>query len=438
MAALGTGVIILIVIWSITLALLTLFTFAQSPIRYVALIALIIAGIVTLILALLPRGELQSVANSSTTPTSYIPLIRILFLTFLSVTFLIGLGFVAVLEGTTLVIAKPIEDRYVQWRDLSRMFFFLFRKGKSPDENKSMVARRRVLVDWSWSVKVRPVTGKKNEISSLLDLSITGQVRVFETLVERTKKPSIEWSRLNRYRRRNISKDRCARESSSIWKWISWLKSGEFGFDTNSFSREEKKLDSNKSSIFLFRRRSSKQTLKRNVRRPMDFRFVHLFVYNQRSKSNSKWAEIIFVDELEEENRFRWFHSRRTVSQDDRKRFALFALWPSVDLRPKLEFERNSLCLSSRLRLFVVGRSLCSSRFVSLCRSTRIPIFDVHFKRFLSTVSVTIDTNVSTEVRSIDTKQVFDRIDFSHLQDFVRTKRVNVCVPMDSLVWCAN
>ena len=113
MAVLGNGVIILIVIWSITLAVLTLFTFAQSPLRFVGLIALIIAGIITLILALLPRGEIARVASSSTTASSYVPLIRILFLSFLCVTLIIGLVFAFFVEMTPRIFAKPIEQRYI-------------------------------------------------------------------------------------------------------------------------------------------------------------------------------------------------------------------------------------------------------------------------------------------------------------------------------------
>ena len=114
MAALGTGVIVLIVIWSITLALLTLFTFVQSPIRYVGLIALVVAGVITLILALLPRGEVRTVANSSSSVSNAIGLIRILLLTFLCVTFLVGLVLVFLKEVLPPVYAEPVRRRFIR------------------------------------------------------------------------------------------------------------------------------------------------------------------------------------------------------------------------------------------------------------------------------------------------------------------------------------
>lgn len=114
MAALGTGVIVLIVIWSITLAFLTLFTFVQSPLRYIGLIALVIAGIITLILALLPRGEVRTVSTSSSTVSNSIGLIRILILTFLCVTFLVGLVLVFFHEILPPVYAEPVRKRYIR------------------------------------------------------------------------------------------------------------------------------------------------------------------------------------------------------------------------------------------------------------------------------------------------------------------------------------
>lgn len=114
MATLGSGVIILIVVWSITLALLTLFTFVQSPIRYVGLIALIIAGILTLILALLPRGEVRTVPTSSSTVSNAIGLIRILILTFLCVTLIVGLVLIFFQEILPPVYAEPVRKRFVR------------------------------------------------------------------------------------------------------------------------------------------------------------------------------------------------------------------------------------------------------------------------------------------------------------------------------------
>jgi len=111
MADLGTGVIILIVIWVITLAALTLFTFVQSPIRFIGIIALVIAVVVTLVLTLLPRGGSSS---SNTTPQNYAGLARILILTFLCVTFFMGVVLVFVYEILPPVFALPIRKRFVR------------------------------------------------------------------------------------------------------------------------------------------------------------------------------------------------------------------------------------------------------------------------------------------------------------------------------------
>ncbi len=113
MAGLGTGVIILIVVWVITLALLTLFTFVQSPLRFIGFIGLIIAIIVTLVLTLLPRGTDQtSITNN--TPYNYAGLARILILTFLCITFLFGLVLIFVYEIIPQTYAQPIRKRFVR------------------------------------------------------------------------------------------------------------------------------------------------------------------------------------------------------------------------------------------------------------------------------------------------------------------------------------
>lgn len=114
MAELGTGVIILIVIWVITLALLTLFTFVQSPIRFIGLIAIIIAAIVTIVLALLPRGDIDQTNDFNRTAQSYAGLARILILTFLCVTFLVGLVLVFLFEALPTVYGQPVRKRFVR------------------------------------------------------------------------------------------------------------------------------------------------------------------------------------------------------------------------------------------------------------------------------------------------------------------------------------
>ena len=114
MAELGTGVIILIIIWVFTLAALTLFTFVQSPIRLIGLIAIVIAVIITLVLTLLPRGEIDQTNELNRIAQSYAGLARILILTFLCVTFLVGLVLVFLYEVLPPVHGQPIRKRFVR------------------------------------------------------------------------------------------------------------------------------------------------------------------------------------------------------------------------------------------------------------------------------------------------------------------------------------
>ena len=114
MADLGAGVIVLIVIWVITLAILTLFTFVQSPVRFIGLIALVIAVIITLVLTLLPRSTTATTYQASTVLYNYAGLARILILTFLCVTFFVGLFLVFVHEIVPPIFAQPVRKRYVR------------------------------------------------------------------------------------------------------------------------------------------------------------------------------------------------------------------------------------------------------------------------------------------------------------------------------------
>lgn len=114
MADLGTGVIILIVIWVFTLAALTLFTFVQSPLRFVGIIALVIAIIITLVLTLLPRGDIDQTSQLNKTPYNYAGLARILILTFLCVTFVVGLVLIFVHEILPPIYAFPVRKRFVR------------------------------------------------------------------------------------------------------------------------------------------------------------------------------------------------------------------------------------------------------------------------------------------------------------------------------------
>ena len=114
MADLGTGVIVLIIIWVFTLAVLTLFTFVQSPLRFAGIVALIIAVIITLVLTLLPRGDVDQTVESNKTPYNYAGLARILILTFLCVTFVVGILLIFVHEILPPIYALPIRKRFVR------------------------------------------------------------------------------------------------------------------------------------------------------------------------------------------------------------------------------------------------------------------------------------------------------------------------------------
>jgi hypothetical protein len=114
MADLGAGVIILIVVWAITLTVLTLFTFVQSPIRFVGLAALVLAGIITLVLTLIPRGDAIRSLSSTSKVDNAIGLTRICILTFLCVTLLVGVVLVLFQEVLLSVFAYPIQKRFVR------------------------------------------------------------------------------------------------------------------------------------------------------------------------------------------------------------------------------------------------------------------------------------------------------------------------------------
>lgn len=108
MADIGTGTIILLVLWIVSFFALIAFCAAQSGIKYVALVPVIIASIVTLILGLLP---IDTTSTSKTvtiddTVYSYVSLLWILFLTGILITFIVCL--------LIYFISEIIEPRYAK------------------------------------------------------------------------------------------------------------------------------------------------------------------------------------------------------------------------------------------------------------------------------------------------------------------------------------
>lgn len=81
-ATIGTGVIILLIMWAVAIVTFVLFCSAQGKLKYVSIVPTAVAALVTIILVFIPRG------NDNLNPGpgynySYIPLIWILTLTVL-------------------------------------------------------------------------------------------------------------------------------------------------------------------------------------------------------------------------------------------------------------------------------------------------------------------------------------------------------------------
>ena len=82
----GTGVIVLLVIWVVSILIMLLFTSAQGKIRFVALVPAVLSGIVTIVLVSLPRGSTTATAAMPDYMFSYTPLIWIFIFTALVLT----------------------------------------------------------------------------------------------------------------------------------------------------------------------------------------------------------------------------------------------------------------------------------------------------------------------------------------------------------------
>jgi len=81
MASIGTGLIILIVLWALALICILVLCSSQGSIKYVAVIPVLIAAVVTIVLTLLPKES--SLNQADLLPDymySYTPLLWILIL----------------------------------------------------------------------------------------------------------------------------------------------------------------------------------------------------------------------------------------------------------------------------------------------------------------------------------------------------------------------
>jgi hypothetical protein len=115
MAEVGTGTIILLVLWLIAFFFMIFLCSAQSKIKYISIIPLLVASIVTIILALLPR-------ESSTTTTqviddtvySYTSLIWMLMLT--------GLIITLVASSLIYLASEFIQPKYAK---ISRPIYYM-------------------------------------------------------------------------------------------------------------------------------------------------------------------------------------------------------------------------------------------------------------------------------------------------------------------------
>jgi hypothetical protein len=90
MATIGLGVILLIIIWTISLLFLLVFCQAQGNIRLISVLPALLSVIITTIITTIPRGS-----NNKTTLPDYmysnVPLIWILILVGLIIIFLVCL-----------------------------------------------------------------------------------------------------------------------------------------------------------------------------------------------------------------------------------------------------------------------------------------------------------------------------------------------------------
>ena len=91
MADIGAGVIILIIVWGIALISILVFCSAQGKLKFIAIIPVAVAALLTIILIAIPKGAIPANSNDPDYNYSYTSLIWIFILTALCVTFLASL-----------------------------------------------------------------------------------------------------------------------------------------------------------------------------------------------------------------------------------------------------------------------------------------------------------------------------------------------------------
>lgn len=104
--AFGTGLIVLLVLWILTIIISVIFCATSGALRFVSLIPISISTITTLVLALIPREGSTTVLEIDNTVYSYTSLIWILILTIMIVTFVISLFIY--------LISEIIQPRYAK------------------------------------------------------------------------------------------------------------------------------------------------------------------------------------------------------------------------------------------------------------------------------------------------------------------------------------
>ena len=112
MAAIGTGLIILIVLWALALIFILVLCSSQGSMKYIAVFPVITAAIVTIVLALLPKES--SLSQADVLPDymySYTSLLWILLLS--------AMCFMLIFSLLIYFVTDIMEPRYAQ---VSKLF----------------------------------------------------------------------------------------------------------------------------------------------------------------------------------------------------------------------------------------------------------------------------------------------------------------------------
>lgn len=114
MATIGTGLIVLLVLWIIAFFFIILFCTAQNSIKYLSVIPVSVAIIVTLILGLLPVESSKTSTTVDDTVYSYTSLIWMLMLAGLIISLVVG--------TFVYIISECMEPKYAR---VSRTVYFM-------------------------------------------------------------------------------------------------------------------------------------------------------------------------------------------------------------------------------------------------------------------------------------------------------------------------